>query len=335
MKRFIFLLLLPLALTGCSWHGELSKDFYQPTSNYTKKANVIIGVVPNPDNPPRKISYSSMVTGELDISNVGDAVAKRLQTYYTDVRKIESFDDCPECDAFAVYTLNVSMSQAVTHVNYTAQLILDFANKKIEPITTLQSRYQGTVGPKPHTFALSFITGFSLFTLSPITMPAIAASYVSAMNEEVIAATTSMLNGMGHKIRNNKLLTEKALKGKVVKTNNKKAKAKMNPVQACIASHTMQYDDGTSDARSIASGVAQACKSVFMDDVKQELGSRIFTIEGNYEKAEKILEDICIENVLMFRKEKRVLYNREILRRQRQIQKEIEEKNKRRNLMEI
>ena len=95
MKMFFrfFLLFSVLAMTGCAWHGAMDKNFYAPASDKTA-FNAVIGVMPNPINPPQSVNYNGGKI-DIDLENIGYAVTASLDTVFKKAKLIDSYSQCP------------------------------------------------------------------------------------------------------------------------------------------------------------------------------------------------------------------------------------------------
>lgn len=139
MKSFlrIFSLFFVLCFAGCAWHGEVDKDFYTPV-NQKPKFDAVVGVMPNPINPPQSVNYNGGKF-DIDVENIGSAVASSLGSVFKTARLIDSYSQCPECQGFVLYQagFNLREGQART-MRLTSGMDLEFLNKERQYISSVK-----------------------------------------------------------------------------------------------------------------------------------------------------------------------------------------------------
>lgn len=154
MKTFFrfFLLFSVLAMTGCAWHGAMDKNFYAPASD--KPAfNAVIGVMPNPINPPQSVNYNGGKI-DIDLENIGYAATASLDTVFKKAKLIDSYSQCPECQGFVLYQAGFTVREGqAKKARMTSGMDLEFLNKDRQYLTTIKVNDEGEVGSSSGIFS--------------------------------------------------------------------------------------------------------------------------------------------------------------------------------------
>jgi len=180
MSRYWFLLyLLCLIHFSCAYKGVLKQEFYNAPSPEAKKLPLTI-VVSNSGTHIDKIRTSGGLgdTYEIDVKDgIIGAVKKALSQVFEEVQEPGNNDE-NEPDFLVETILSVNLvdkdSWSGTQI-FESNLGLSFRDYKTSQEKARYSdKRRVNVEPSAETTTLSFLTGASLFLLSPITIPATA-----------------------------------------------------------------------------------------------------------------------------------------------------------------
>ena len=171
--------LMLLLVTSCAYHGSLKKDFYKSSPFHIGKIPLSVAI----DDSGRRIT-TVQATGGLGDSyhiNAKDglvtATKKALETIFEKVKILDSGSN-NGINFIVEPSLKVNLvskSLGSGRQVFVSELCLIFRDPKNgSVVANYCDKRSIEIAPSSSTNALSFLTGFSLFILSPITIPAIA-----------------------------------------------------------------------------------------------------------------------------------------------------------------
>jgi len=195
-----------LLSTGCTYHGSLRSDFYQPTTllQQTEKLPIKALVVVEAKN----IHAVGGLGNRYDISlhpGLGKAIQAELATVFEQVRLGEIQDNPQEGEILIRSTLRHRISVDGSSGTATADWEIQFAFRDPRqriPISSISLQNQSVVHPPVASFIASFITGLCLLICSPITLPWIAQAGGNHAMEVIEADLTEGLHKLPDAIRN-------------------------------------------------------------------------------------------------------------------------------------
>lgn len=161
---------------ACTYTGALHENFYRPQHIYDQKLPIKVAMVQNKKTKSQRFIYSGDYNVDIALyPGLINAVKNELATQFEDVRVIDDpFKAEPEeLLAFVEFTaVEVSRNPWNGHVVYDTRLKLVFVGKQSRfPILQYQHSHRGTYTAGAEADAAASLTGFSLFLLSPITIP--------------------------------------------------------------------------------------------------------------------------------------------------------------------
>ncbi len=135
-KTLLITALVPL-FAGCAWQGQISNDFYAPAPQ-KNKIPATVGIMENPINPPRAVEYDGKSKVTIDIKNFGSAVNASLASVFAKTRQINSYRECPECDAFALYQAGFNFRERGNSVSFTSGMDIEMLDKDRQYLTSVK-----------------------------------------------------------------------------------------------------------------------------------------------------------------------------------------------------
>lgn len=194
MKYLAIALAAAALLSGCSWTGEISRDFYVPdTRPANEKQNAVVGLMAQ--KAPKQVRYGQSVDYRLSIKNYIYALQSELQQHFKEVRLIKNAKECPQCNLFAASLAGVSINQ--NEESYKAYLQCDFYLPNGRMLTRVGSVSEGDASPSASLSRKTTINGMML--------GAIAASTISDYGEMITEvsenAISEVVSDVGAKIR--------------------------------------------------------------------------------------------------------------------------------------
>lgn len=205
MKRTVFLLVAVTSiLQGCSWTGELSKDFYVPESRAaSEKADITLGLLDR--KPPKDVRYGMSVDYRLSLNNYIYALRSELAQHFQNVRIVKNEDECPECKLFVEPRVSVKLQQM--HQTYDAYLDCDFIFRNGKSLTQLSTRSEGNISTSAELKAQTVINGAMMGLLAGPTINA----YGDMITDVSQNALSEVISLMGRKIRKDPFLEPNAI----------------------------------------------------------------------------------------------------------------------------
>lgn len=231
MKYLAIALAAAALLSGCSWTGEISRDFYVPdTRPANEKQNAVVGLMAQ--KAPKQVRYGQSVDYRLSIKNYIYALQSELQQHFKEVRLIKNAKECPQCNLFAASLAGVSINQ--NEESYKAYLQCDFYLPNGRMLTRVGSVSEGDASPSA---SLSRKT-----TINGIMLGAIAASTISDYGEMITEvsenAISEVVSDVGAKIRVDPFLRATPVIVAGVPSDSMTVSARSKPVQQSRLAHS-------------------------------------------------------------------------------------------------
>lgn len=181
-------------LSGCSWTGEISRDFYVPdTRPANEKQNVVLGLMAQ--KTPKQVRYGQSVDYRLSIKNYIYALQSELQQHFKEVRLIKNAKECPQCNMFAASLAGVSINQ--NEESYKAYLQCDFYLPNGRMLTRVGSVSEGDASPSAGLSRKTTINGMMLGAMAASTI----SDYGEMITEVSENAISEVVSDVGAKIR--------------------------------------------------------------------------------------------------------------------------------------
>lgn len=200
MKYFAIALAAVTLLSGCSWTGEISRDFYVPdTRPANEKQNAVVGLMVQ--KAPKQVRYGQSVDYRLSIKNYIYALQSELQQHFKEVRLIKNAKDCPQCNLFAASLAGVSINQ--NEESYKAYLQSDFYLPNGRMLTRIGSVSEGDASPSASLSRKTAINGMMLGAMAASTI----SDYGEMITEVSENAISEVVSDVGAKIRLDPLLS--------------------------------------------------------------------------------------------------------------------------------
>ena len=231
MKYLAIALAAAALLSGCSWTGEISRDFYVPdTRPANEKQNAVVGLMAQ--KAPKQVRYGQSVDYRLSIKNYIYALQSELQQHFKEVRLIKNAKECPQCNLFAASLAGVSINQ--NEESYKAYLQCDFYLPNGRMLTRVGSVSEGDASPSA---SLSRKT-----TINGLMLGAIAASTISDYGEMITEvsenAISEVVSDVGAKIRVDPFLRATPVIVAGVPSDSMTVSARSKPVQQSRLAHS-------------------------------------------------------------------------------------------------
>lgn len=231
MKYLAIALAAAALLSGCSWTGEISRDFYVPdTRPANEKQNAVVGLMAQ--KAPKQVRYGLSVDYRLSIKNYIYALQSELQQHFKEVRLIKNAKECPQCNLFAASLAGVSINQ--NEESYKAYLQCDFYLPNGRMLTRVGSVSEGDASPSASLSRKTTINGMML--------GAIAASTISDYGEMITEvsenAISEVVSDVGAKIRVDPFLRATPVIVAGVPSDSMTVSARSKPVQQSRLAHS-------------------------------------------------------------------------------------------------
>lgn len=231
MKYLAIALAAAALLSGCSWTGEISRDFYVPdTRPANEKQNAVVGLMAQ--KAPKQVRYGQSVDYRLSIKNYIYALQSELQQHFKEVRLIKNAKECPQCNLFAASLAGVSINQ--NEESYKAYLQCDFYLPNGRMLTRVGSVSEGDASPSASLSRKTTINGMML--------GAIAASTISDYGEMITEvsenAISEVVSDVGAKIRVDPFLRATPVIVAGVPSDSMTVSAQSKPVQQSRLAHS-------------------------------------------------------------------------------------------------
>lgn len=231
MKYLAIALATAALLSGCSWTGEISRDFYVPdTRPANEKQNAVVGLMAQ--KAPKQVRYGQSVDYRLSIKNYIYALQSELQQHFKEVRLIKNAKECPQCNLFAASLAGVSINQ--NEESYKAYLQCDFYLPNGRMLTRVGSVSEGDASPSASLSRKTTINGMML--------GAIAASTISDYGEMITEvsenAISEVVSDVGAKIRVDPFLRATPVIVAGVPSDSMTVSARSKPVQQSRLAHS-------------------------------------------------------------------------------------------------
>lgn len=231
MKYLAIALAAAALLSGCSWTGEISRDFYVPdTRPANEKQNAVVGLMAQ--KAPKQVRYGQSVDYRLSIKNYIYALQSELQQHFKEVRLIKNAKECPQCNLFAASLAGVSINQ--NEESYKAYLQCDFYLPNGRMLTRVGSVSEGDASPSASLSRKTTINGMML--------GAIAASTISDYGEMITEvsenAISELVSDVGAKIRVDPFLRATPVIVAGVPSDSMTVSARSKPVQQSRLAHS-------------------------------------------------------------------------------------------------
>lgn len=231
MKYLAIALAAAALLSGCSWTGEISRDFYVPdTRPANEKQNAVVGLMAQ--KALKQVRYGQSVDYRLSIKNYIYALQSELQQHFKEVRLIKNAKECPQCNLFAASLAGVSINQ--NEESYKAYLQCDFYLPNGRMLTRVGSVSEGDASPSASLSRKTTINGMML--------GAIAASTISDYGEMITEvsenAISEVVSDVGTKIRVDPFLRATPVIVAGVPSDSMTVSARSKPVQQSRLAHS-------------------------------------------------------------------------------------------------
>ena len=231
MKYLAIALAAAALLSGCSWTGEISRDFYVPdTRPANEKQNAVVGLMAQ--KAPKQVRYGQSVDYRLSIKNYIYALQSELQQHFKEVRLIKNAKECPQCNLFAASLAGVSINQ--NEESYKAYLQCDFYLPNGRMLTRVGSVSEGDASPSASLSRKTTINGMML--------GAIAASTISDYGEMITEvsenAISEVVSDVGAKIRVDPFLRATPVIVAGVPSDSMTVSERSKPVQQSRLAHS-------------------------------------------------------------------------------------------------
>src|SRR5262249_43924118 len=166
---------VPVLNTSSTYHGDLRSDFYQPQKTLVEqKLPLRVALVKEFDDSV--FQYRGNHSVEIQLSpGLVDASKKALEVVFQTVEVIDSPLSRSGNDllAFVKFEARETYRNDFSgRVNFDARLSLALKDQKSKTlVSSFQTSTPAAYSPSAEAYTASFLTGFSLFLLSPVTIP--------------------------------------------------------------------------------------------------------------------------------------------------------------------
>jgi hypothetical protein len=178
LKRLSFVIVLILFfLTGCSYTGYLHKGFHEPNKPIANKINLSAALVNTQELQDLRIQeYTGGHTFTFYINpSFNEELVKDLRNVFLDVQIIATSRELEKFNIQVIPTLSyeyIDGSAWNGQYRYRATMALSIQDIKLNTtIDSFKDTQDVIFSPSAGTTFLSFLTGLSLFILSPVTIP--------------------------------------------------------------------------------------------------------------------------------------------------------------------
>lgn len=260
MKYLAIALAAAALLSGCSWTGEISRDFYVGNSSVNQyKEDSVVGLIPI---KTKDVKYGQSVDYRLDVNNFIYAVQSEFLQHFRNVVVIKNESECSECGLFSRASAGVSINQNAE--TYRSFLQCDFYDRSGQFLTRLSSTSSGDASPSAALNRKTAVNGFLLGALAASTI----SDYGEFLKEVSENAISEVVSEVGRQIPNDpKLNTSLALQMAAAKAaedaeqeeSRKEAKKRLAEMDRCVQRTIRSIDDGISDATTIAQEAGRQC----------------------------------------------------------------------------
>ncbi len=177
MRKLFFLMAAFLFFSGCAYNGAIKADFYAINETNTFTRLPLDVALVQPGSFKTRTFYDELNGFSVNIAmNPGlvNALQTTLASIFEKVRIVDSVATTRDADIIIIpeYEIRaVSKDHLSGNINYESRMVLTFK----DPQSGQGAQYKQTsmihFSPPPQAHAASFITGLSLFILSPVTIP--------------------------------------------------------------------------------------------------------------------------------------------------------------------
>lgn len=265
MKYLAIALAAAALLSGCSWTGEISRDFYVGNSSVNQyKEDSVVGLIPI---KAKDVKYGQSVDYRLNVNNFIYAVQSEFLQHFRNVVVIKNESECADCNIFSRASAGVSINQNAE--TYRSFLQCDFYDRNGQFLTRLSSTSSGDASPSAALNQKAAVNGFLLGALAASTI----SDYGEFLKEVSENAITEVVSDVGRQIPNDpklntslalQLAAAKAVEDAEQQEARKEAKKRFAEMDRCVQQSIRSIDDGISDATTIAQEAGRRC-SLFVE----------------------------------------------------------------------
>lgn len=177
MKKIIGLFLFLLFIVGCSYNGNFEKGFHVPDKPLTNKINLSAALVNTQELKDYRIQeYTGGFTYTFYINPAfNEELVNELRNVFSKVQMIETTRELDKFDVQVIPILNYEYIEGTAwnaQYRYRFSIVWDIKDAKSNmSIEKFKDARDVIISPTVGTTLLSILTGLSLFTLAPITIP--------------------------------------------------------------------------------------------------------------------------------------------------------------------
>ncbi|BCS56061.1 hypothetical protein GSbR_14240 [Geobacter sp. SVR] len=200
---FLSLIVMIFLITGCTYTGAIRDDFYAATQKESAKINLTVGVVDTSKNKNKAFIFGG---GGYSVDIKLGAIANGLQSELSTIFEKVILTDgkrCSFCDLNVTYESiwkNTLINTTSGNLTFDTALKVNFTDAKNTTIHNFVATDTAMYNTPGSVHALGFITGFTLFALSPITIPAIT-NVIGEHAEQVLEETLKrQISQIGEKV---------------------------------------------------------------------------------------------------------------------------------------
>jgi len=236
LMKVFSVFVLAFCLTACAYNGKIHEDFYKPDQSDTGKIKLTVGVAQSQKN--KDCAFTPSIDGfsmNVGISpGLANALTKELSGIFNKVVLLDGVG-CIDCDMIVLHDFIWKTRYANSFsgdCSFDTFLELTFREKNNTILTKIKANDSIFYAVPPSVNATAFLTGFSLFVLSPLTFPIMTEITGSYTVELIEGSLSRLINQAGEEVAVNASLKEAYVKPSVI-----------NPGTSEPAQARSKYDD--------------------------------------------------------------------------------------------
>lgn len=192
--------LLAFFLSGCSWNGQLTENFYQSYNAGAQRQHASICLVKA--RPPKPVSYGQSVDYKLSIDGYSEALRTELLNHFDEVHIAPTVEACPKTDLIAVSDARIIINQRENY--YRGAVSLEFRTPDRKVLTQVLSATEGDASPTGDLQTKTALNGALMGLLAAPTIDAYG-KFLTALSEQIF---TDLLTDLGRQIQKDQFLSD-------------------------------------------------------------------------------------------------------------------------------
>lgn len=207
-KLGVLVCLVLCGSSACTYRGALRHDFYQPLQSYDKKLPLQVALVQDNKTKAQHFIYITPQKRTIDVAlypALINAMKSELSNLFEEVTLTDDPQRASQEDLLAFMTFNTQEAYRDVlggHYIFNSEMQLNFKDSQSKlHIASYHHSTKVEYTPPADAYVAAFLTGFSLYLLSPITVPYITNSIGWRATELLESGARTLIQAISDDIR--------------------------------------------------------------------------------------------------------------------------------------